>query len=102
MTSASDQCDHDARASGRLVLEEGGVRQEIICDCGLVLLHLGRQAYHLDPWAARHRRAARERWRVSRALRLAVRRTGIAKSRRSPDTDLGELAGAPDSPGLTH
>lgn len=100
MTSASDQCDHDARASGRLVLEEGGVRQEVICDCGLVLIHLGREAYHLDPWAARHRLAARKRRRSSRALRLVTRLSGEAKSRQSPDANLSELAPAPDSPGL--
>ena len=85
VTFVSNQCDHDAKASGRLVLEEGGIRHEIVCECGRVLIFLGREAYHLDPWAARHRRAARERWRVARALVLAVRRGRVAKSR--PATD---------------
>jgi len=81
VTFISDQCDHDAKASGRSVLEEGGIRHELVCECGRVLIILGREAYHLDPWAARHRRATRERWKVSRALVLAVRRARVPKSR---------------------
>jgi hypothetical protein len=95
VTFASEKCDHDAKASGRLVLEEGGIRQEIVCECGRVLSLLGREAYHLDPWAARHRRATRERWRVSRALVLAVRRGRSPRTR--PATDKrDELATATD------
>ncbi len=42
-----NSCDHDARASGRLVLEPGGLRGELVCDCGEVLAVLGHEEYEL-------------------------------------------------------
>jgi hypothetical protein len=40
-------CDHDGRASGRLVLEAGGLRSEIVCDCGAVLAVLAHEGYEV-------------------------------------------------------
>src|SRR2546421_12674871 len=38
-------CDHDGKASGRLVLEDGGIRVEVVCSCGRVIAFLGRLEY---------------------------------------------------------
>jgi len=48
-----DLCDHDGRASGRLVLEEGYFRREVVCECGWVLIFLGREDYRVDARPAR-------------------------------------------------
>jgi hypothetical protein len=54
------------------VLEDGGIRREVVCECGQVMMSLGRQQYHVNAWAARERRSSRERWRRSRALLFSV------------------------------
>lgn len=41
-------CDHDGKASGRLVLEGDSIRREIVCDCGQVMVFLGREEFQLD------------------------------------------------------
>jgi hypothetical protein len=41
----ANACDHDGKGSGRLVVEEGGLRREIVCECGKVMIVLGRQEY---------------------------------------------------------
>jgi hypothetical protein len=43
-------CDHDGKASGRLVLEDGRVRREVVCECGQVVMLLGRQEYRFNGW----------------------------------------------------
>jgi hypothetical protein len=66
-------CDHDGKASGRLVLEDGSVRLEIVCECGAMIASLGRQEYRSGE-AAPRRRMSRRRWRRSRALLFSARR----------------------------
>ncbi|HEV7584559.1 MAG TPA: hypothetical protein VGO14_02145 [Solirubrobacteraceae bacterium] len=67
-------CDHDAKASGRLVLERGGIRREIVCECGEVLAVLGRQSYNLSRSSPGPRGRGPGRWRRSRALLNTVGR----------------------------
>jgi hypothetical protein len=55
VTLVSYVCDHDGKASGRLVLDGDGVRYEIVCECGQLIRLLGRQHYQLDVGAARRR-----------------------------------------------
>jgi len=45
---SADLCDHDGRASGRLVLEEGCFRREVVCECGRMMIFLGREDYRVD------------------------------------------------------
>jgi hypothetical protein len=85
---AAALCDHDGRASGRLMLEDGGVRCEIICECGQVLTFLGREDYNLAGRAAPRRRVTGGRWRRStavaaRAFRRSVARNGLHRRRSS-------------------
>jgi len=68
----TSRCDHDGKASGRLVLERDGIRREILCECGQVLVLLGRQEYEFDVGGAR-RRPSWRRWRQSRALLFSAR-----------------------------
>jgi hypothetical protein len=70
-------CDHDGKASGRLVLDGDGVRHEIVCECGQLIRLLERQDYQLDVSAAR-RRPGPARWRRSR-LMLAFSRGGTPR-----------------------
>jgi hypothetical protein len=67
-------CDHDGKASGRLVLEDGRIRREIVCECGEVLMILGRQSYNVASCDAARRGASRQRWMRSRALLFSARR----------------------------
>lgn len=69
---AAHVCDHDGKASGRLVLETGGVRREIVCECGHVIRRLGSQRYEVDVGAARQR-PSRARWRRLRLMLLSPR-----------------------------
>jgi hypothetical protein len=65
-------CDHDGKASGRLVLDGDAVRHELVCECGQVIRLLGRQRYELDVGAARHRHS-RGLWRRARLMFLFSR-----------------------------
>ena len=51
--ASPDSCDHNGRASGRLVLEEDGFRCELVCECGCVMTFLGREEYQLNARPAR-------------------------------------------------
>jgi hypothetical protein len=88
--AAAAVCDHDGKASGRLVLERGAVRHEIVCDCGQVLAVLGRQDYRLGGHGAHARGAARERWRRSRAFLTSV---GGRRGQARPAARASRLAG---------
>jgi len=66
-------CDHDGKASGRLVLEGDGIRREIVCECGQVMVFLGRQEYQLDVGAARRLTPSWGHWRRSRTLLFSAR-----------------------------
>jgi hypothetical protein len=79
----ANPCDHDGKASGRLVLEEGGVRREIVCGCGRVMIVLGRDAYQIDSRAPRQRQASRLRRRLSKALLLHLVRATLPGTTRS-------------------
>jgi hypothetical protein len=79
-------CDHDGRASGRLTLEEAGIRREIVCECGQVLAFLGRQDYNLGGRTAPRGRPTAARWRRStvqaaRAFRRSIARNGAHRRR---------------------
>jgi hypothetical protein len=71
-------CDHDGRASGRLTLEKGGIRREIVCECGQVLVLLGRQEYHLGGMTAPGHGPTEGRWRRSTAQAARAFRRSIA------------------------
>jgi hypothetical protein len=75
------------------VLENGGVRREVICECGQVIMFLGRQEYRFNGWAARHRLPSRERWRRSRELLFS------AAGRRRWRSHVGHRAGRGQSSG---
>jgi hypothetical protein len=75
-------CDHDGRASGRLTLEDGGVRREIVCECGQVLALLGRQDYNLGGRTAPRGRPTGAHWRRSTAQ--AARAFGRSLGRNGP------------------
>jgi hypothetical protein len=87
---AAAPCDHDAKANGRLVLERGAVRREIVCDCGQVIAVLGREEYQMGGHAADVRGATRERWRRSRAFLTSV---GGRHRQATPRTRASRLAG---------
>jgi hypothetical protein len=75
-------CDHDGRASGRLVLEHTWLRREVVCECGEMLLFLGRSEYRVAGWSPGDHRPSRERWRRSRALLFSVASHGRWRSDR--------------------
>jgi hypothetical protein len=72
--AAADLCDHDGKASGRLVLEGGGISREIVCECGQVIALLGRDEYDLSRLSSRRGRTSRRRWRRSRSMHFSARR----------------------------
>jgi hypothetical protein len=74
-------CDHYGKASGRLVLEDGGIRLEVVCSCGQVIAFLGRLEYRHGRGRARRRRTSHRRWRRSRALLFSARRGHAAHAR---------------------
>jgi hypothetical protein len=76
-------CDHDGKASGRLVLEDGGIRLEVVCSCGRMVAFLGRIEYRGGRGHARRRRTSHRRWRRSRALLFSARRGHAVKARAS-------------------
>jgi hypothetical protein len=81
-------CNHDGRASGRLTFEEGGIRREIVCECGQVLAFLGRQDYNLGGRTAPRRRPTGARWtrstaQAARAFRRSIARNGLHRRRSS-------------------
>jgi hypothetical protein len=73
-------CDHDGRASGRLTLEEAGIRRDIVCECGQVLAFLGRQDYNLGGRTAPRRRPTGARWRRSTAQAAGAFRRSIGRN----------------------
>jgi hypothetical protein len=77
-------CDHDGRASGRLTLEEGGMRSEIVCECGQLLAFLGREAYNLGGPSAPRRRQSGVRLRRSTAQAARAFRRSIGRDRPHP------------------
>jgi hypothetical protein len=84
--AASALCDHDGRASGRLTLADGGIRAEIVCECGRVLAFLGCEDYNLAAGTAPHGQPTSARWRRStaqaaRAFRRSVGRRGLHRRR---------------------
>jgi hypothetical protein len=84
-------CDHDGKANGRLVLEHGALRREIICDCGQVLALLGRQEYHVGD-VADARASAGARWRRSRAFITAFGARRRSAPGHAPRTRLARRA----------
>jgi hypothetical protein len=80
-------CDHDGKASGRLVLEDGGIRLEVVCSCGRMVAFLGRIEYRggrgRGRGRARRRRTSNRRWRRSRALLFSARHGHAVKARAS-------------------
>jgi hypothetical protein len=77
-------CDHDGRASGRLTFEEGGIRREIVCECGHVLAFLGREDYSLGGRTVPRRRQSGVRWRRSTATAARAFRRSIGRDRPRP------------------
>jgi hypothetical protein len=73
-------CDHDGRGSGRLTLEEAGIRREIVCECGQVLAFLGREDYNLGGWTAPRRRPKGAHWRRSTAQAARAFRRSIGRN----------------------
>jgi hypothetical protein len=83
-SSAPDElCDHDGKASGRLVLEDGSIRLEVVCSCGRMVAFLGRMEYRGGRGRARRRRTSNRRWRRSRALLFSARHGHAVKARAS-------------------
>jgi hypothetical protein len=83
---ASALCDHDGRASGRLTLADGGIRGEIVCECGQVLALLGCEDYNLGAGTAPHSPPTGAGWRRStaqaaRAFRRSIGRRGLHRRR---------------------
>ena len=81
-------CDHNGRASGRLTLEDGSIRHDIVCECGQVLAFLGHEDYNLGGRTASRRRPTGARWRRStaqaaRAFRRSIGRNGLHQRRSS-------------------
>jgi hypothetical protein len=70
-------CDHDGRASGRLTLADGGIRGEIVCECGQVLALVGCEDYNLGAGTALHSRPKGARWRRSTARAARAFRRSI-------------------------
>jgi hypothetical protein len=57
------------------VLEAGGVRREIVCECGQVLMLLGHQSYNVNASDAVRRSTSRQRWMRSRTVLFTARRS---------------------------
>jgi hypothetical protein len=80
-SAQQELCDHDGKASGRLVLEDGSIRLEVVCSCGRVIAFLGRLEYRRGRARARRRRTSRRHWRRSRARLFSARRGHAVKAR---------------------